>query len=293
MDINALETFIEVAERKSFSRSAERLHVTQPAVSKRIAALETELTLRLFDRVGRSVYLTEAGKTLLPAARKITSELTRISNELTCLAGEVSGKLSIGAIEHVRLDRLAPLLKSYRQTYPQVEIDVQVINANEALDSIESGKVEMVLCSTNTPGPGSDTNSQSRLSNLEVFNEKLLVVVASDNPLAKLSTITAVELAQYPAVLPKPHSPTRQSIDRITGANGVEVCVAMETRDMSTMRSMVASGPGWALLPQSELDDSLAELNVPDLQLRYSQELIRNSDRSLSRAAQAFFDLLS
>jgi len=149
MDINNLQAFIEVAEKKSFSRSAESLKLTQPAVSKRIAALESELASRLFDRVGRSVHLTEAGKVLLPSALKINSELSRIESEIISLGKEVGGKLSIGAAEHVGLDRLAPVIKNYKEQYPDVEIDLQFLNTSEALDSIENGRLDMSLCSVN------------------------------------------------------------------------------------------------------------------------------------------------
>jgi len=113
LDINNLHAFIEVAEKKSFSRSAESLNLTQPAVSKRIAALESELDSRLFDRVGRTVHLTEIGKVLLPSALKISSEVARIENEIISLGSVVGGKLSIGAAEHVGVERLATMLKSY------------------------------------------------------------------------------------------------------------------------------------------------------------------------------------
>ena len=87
MDINNLKAFIEVADKKSFSRSAESLKLTQPAVSKRIAALESELSAKLFDRVGRNVYLTEAGQVLLPSARQISLELSRIE-DVICNLGK-------------------------------------------------------------------------------------------------------------------------------------------------------------------------------------------------------------
>lgn len=290
MDINNLEAFIEVADSKSFSRSAEALRLTQPAVSKRIAALETELTLRLFDRVGRSVHLTEAGKMLLPAARKITTEVSRVSCEIISMGKEVGGTFSIGAIEHAGLERLAPLLKRYKQKHPKVEIDVHVVQADEGLHDIESGKVEMILCSTNTPVTAA--KSQSHLIALEVFSERQLVVVANDHALVRLNTIDAVQLTEHPAILPQPRSATRQSIDKVMAINGVAARIAMQVRDTSTARAMVASGMGWALLPESELTDNLAVLNVPDLQLTYSQHLVRHSQYSTSRAAQAFIDML-
>jgi len=115
-------------------------------VSKRIAALESELASRLFDRVGRTVHLTEAGKVLLPSALKISSEVSRIEDQISSLGKEVRGKLSIGSSEHVCVDRLAPVLKAYRQAYPDVQIELQFNRTEETLNGIEHGAIDMGLC---------------------------------------------------------------------------------------------------------------------------------------------------
>ena len=203
---------------------------------------------------------------------------------------EVGGTFSIGAIEHAGLGRLALLLKRYKQKHPGVEIDVHVVQADKGLLDIESGKVEMILCSTNTPITAAI--SQSLLIAIEVFSERQLVVVANDHALVRLNTINAVQLAEHPAILPQPRSATRQSIDQLMATNGVQARVAIQVRDISTARSMVASGMGWAVLPESELTDSLTVLNVPDLLLTYSQNLLRHSQYRTSRAVQAFIDML-
>jgi len=290
MDINNLQAFIEVAEKKSFSRSAESLKLTQPAVSKRIAALEAELASRLFDRVGRSVHLTEAGKVLLPSALKINSELSRIESEITSLGKEVGGKLSIGAAEHVGLDRLAPVLKHYKEQYPDVEIDLQFLDTSEALDCIENGKLDMSLCSVNESRVVEKTHA--RLLNIEVWSEKLRVVVDRNHPLVRMGPVTVRQLATYPSIVPQRSSAIRKSIDQVMIENGVEALVAMEATDFSTTRSMASIGLGWAFLPTSELDESTVTVDVSDVDLRYSVALVRNPDRSMSRAAQAFVDSL-
>lgn len=290
MDINNLQAFIEVAEKKSFSRSAESLKLTQPAVSKRIAALESELASRLFDRVGRSVHLTEAGKVLLPSALKINSELSRIESEITSLGKEVGGKLSIGAAEHVGLDRLAPVIKNYKDQYPDVEIDLQFLNTSEALDNIETGKLDMSLCSVNESRVVEKTHA--RLLNIEVWSEKLRVVVDRNHPLVRMGPVTVRQLATYPSIVPQRSSAIRKSIDQIMIENGVEALVAMEATDFSTTRSMASIGLGWTFLPTSELDESTVTVDVSDVDLRYSVALVRNPDRSMSRAAQAFVDSL-
>ena len=110
MDLANLNAFIAIAEAGSFSEAAERLHLTQPAVSKRIAGLEQQLDTRLFDRLGREVSLTEAGRALLPRAYQILYVLDDTRRALTNLNGEVSGRLTLATSHHIGLHRL-PALK--------------------------------------------------------------------------------------------------------------------------------------------------------------------------------------
>lgn len=290
MDINNLQAFIEVAEKKSFSRSAETLKLTQPAVSKRIAALESELSSRLFDRVGRRVHLTEAGKVLLPSALKISSEVSRIETEISCLGKEVAGKLSIGAAEHVCLERLAPLLKQYKQAFPNVEMDLQFSRSAESLEGIETGKLDMCLCAVSDMAAVNDSNT--RLVSVEVWKEPVRVVVGRSHPLARLGGVTIQELAQHPGILPQEYSAIRKTINQSMVSNNLQAKVAMEATDFPTARSMASIGLGWACLPQTSLDDSLAIVDVEGLDLDCSVNLVRNPDRSMSRAAQAFVDTL-
>ena len=112
MDLNSLNTFIAIAETGSFSEAGERLHLTQPAVSKRIAALEQQLNARLFDRVGREVNLTEAGRALLPRAYQLLNVLDDTRRALNNLTGEVSGRLVLATSHHIGLHRLPPLLRA-------------------------------------------------------------------------------------------------------------------------------------------------------------------------------------
>nr|P96194.1 RecName: Full=Uncharacterized HTH-type transcriptional regulator in ibpB-leuC intergenic region [Azotobacter vinelandii]CAA72148.1 CynR protein [Azotobacter vinelandii] len=108
MDLASLNAFIAVAETGSFSEAGERLHLTQPAVSKRIAALEQQLQVRLFDRLGREVRLTEAGRALLPRAYRILSVLEDTRRALNNLNGDVSGRLTLATSHHIGLHRLPP-----------------------------------------------------------------------------------------------------------------------------------------------------------------------------------------
>ena len=290
MDINNLLAFIEVAEKRSFSRSAESLKLTQPAVSKRIAALESELSSRLFDRVGRTVHLTEAGKVLLPSALKINSEVSRIENEIGSLGKEVKGKLSIGAAEHVSVDRLASVLHIFKVEYPEVEVDLHFTKSKETLFEVQNGILDMGLCSIF--GSNREDKEHAKLRSIEVWSDKLRVVVDKSHPLANQGNISIEQLAKYPAILPKQYSAVRKSINTIMVNHHAEAIIAMEVTDFSTNKIMASIGLGWACIPENEVVDSLVVLDVPDMLIEHSVALVRNPDRSMSRAAQAFVDIL-
>jgi len=290
VDINNLRAFIEVAENKSFSKSAESLKITQPAISKRIAALESELSSRLFDRGGRTVHITEAGRVLLSSALEIISEISRIKHEISCLGEEVRGKLSIGTAEHVCINRLTPIISAYRKVYPNVEIDLHFSEAEETLNNINEGSLDLGLCvdiSSDTVRK-SDTNLHSR----EVWSEELLVVSDQKHTLASNENISIKQLAGHPAILPKNQSNVRKSLDQLMAKHQVRATVSTEVNEFPTMRSMSSIGFGWTCLPESELDNSLTILNVADFNLTQSVALVWNTDRSMSCAAQAFVDSL-
>ncbi len=121
MDINALRAFVEVAQQRSFSEAAEALHLTQPAVSKRVAQLETELGTRLFDRIGRSVSPTAIGSALLPRAQRMLRDVGEFKRVVAELAGDVSGQLTMGTSHHIGLHRLPDPLRRFTEGYPASE----------------------------------------------------------------------------------------------------------------------------------------------------------------------------
>src|SRR5690606_37510681 len=118
MDIANLNAFIAIAETGSFSHAADRLHLTQPAVSKRLAALESQLGVRLFDRLGREIGLTEAGRALIPRAYQILSVLDATRRALSNLNGDISGRLFLAPSHHIGLHRLPPLLRAFPRARP-------------------------------------------------------------------------------------------------------------------------------------------------------------------------------
>ena len=179
MEINELKTFVAVAEQASFSLAAKHLYLTQPAVSKRVTALEEQLATKLFDRVGRRVCLTEAGKALLPKAYGILKEIDESRRMIANLSGQVRGRLSLGTSHHIGLHRLPPILRAYISRFPEVELDLHFLDSEAGCDEIERGKLDLaVVTLPPTPPPA--------ISVLQIWDDPLDFVVTPDHPLARL-----------------------------------------------------------------------------------------------------------
>lgn len=287
MDLNALEAFVAVAESSSFSRAAEQLFLTQPAVSKRIATLESQLDARLFDRVGRSIQLTEAGAALLPTARRVLAELQQTRTTLKQLAsGEVAGRLSIGTSHHIGLHRLPPVLSGFSRNYPGVQIDIDFMDSEQAYEQITQGKAELAVV---TLAPVAENN----LISVPIWHDPLDIMVANDHELLHAGSLPdLVALSEHPAILPGLNTYTGQIIKRLFDEHGLSLQVALATNYLETIRMMASVGLGWTILPRSMRDASLATVKISGVTTERTLGLVYHRGRSLSRAAQAFIDAL-
>ena len=143
MDFANLQAFVAVAEQRSFSRAAGQLFLTQPAISKRIAGLEEELGSPLFDRIGHQVQLTEAGRALLPRARRLLRDLEDSRRAIRNLSGQIAGQLSVGTSHHIGLHRLPAVLRHYTAAYPTVELDLQFMESEQVCHGVLHGDCEL------------------------------------------------------------------------------------------------------------------------------------------------------
>ncbi|WP_297527072.1 LysR family transcriptional regulator [Thiohalobacter sp.] len=287
MDIRNLQAFVRVAESGSFSLAAERLHLTQPAVSKRIAALESGLAHRLFDRMGRRLRLTEAGETLLPRARRILAEFEDARRRLEDLSGEVGGHLRLGTSHHIGLHRLPPLLRDFTRRYPEAQLDLEFLDSEAACEAVAQGRLDLGVVTLPTRPP-------DNLRVIPVWPDPLAFVVAPDHPLAVHRRVSPSRLAEHRAILPGPETYTGQIIARAFQARGVQLDAGPSIHYLETIKMLVAVGLGWSLLPRSLLDEQLIEVQVQGLgKLSRTLGLVRHRERTLSNAAQAFVDLLT
>ena len=286
MDTATLRAFLTVAKTRSFSQAAVQLHLTQPAVSKRVAVLEAELNTRLFDRIGKQVTLTEAGQALLPRAQHILDEMADSRRALTNLSGKISGLLSIGTSHHIGLHRLPQVLRAFHIAYPDVELDLRFMDSEAACTAVARGELEL----------GIVTLPLEPLKNLvmtPIWDDPLGVVVAPHHPLAKSQRVRPETLAQYPAVLPGQGTYTRAILERAFAPLGIQVPLRMSTNYLETLKMLATVGLGWSVLPQAMVHGK--ELHVLKLQgvnLQRTLGMVRHRARTLSNAAQALVELL-
>ncbi|MBR9868455.1 MAG: LysR family transcriptional regulator [Oceanospirillales bacterium] len=285
MDTNALQAFVAVAETGSFSRAAEKLFLTQSAMSKRILILEQQLNSRLFDRIGRTVGLTEAGRELLPRANRILLELEDARRSLSNLSGEVNGTLSVAASHHISLHRLPPVLRQYIREFPQVKLDLRFDESEIAYDNVLKGNIEIALI-TLAPHPAPSIHSKA------IWRDKLNYVVATDHPLAALEQVTLEQLCNYPAILSGSATFTRQLANLQFSQLGLQPDTTMSTNYLDTIRMMVQIGLGWSLLPDTMTENSLSILNVDVPPVTRELGYITHKERTLSNAARHFIHLL-
>ena len=285
MDTPSLQAFVAVAETASFSLAAEQLHLTQPAVSKRIAQLEQLHGARLFDRIGRRVSLTEAGNILLPRARAILVMHDDTRRALRNLSGEVKGSLTMATSHHVGLHRLPPLLKAFTMAHPEVRMDMRFLDSEQAYQGVLDGELELAVV---TLAPHRDPN----LTVVPVWLDEMRFVCGRDHPLAGHKALPLAALSQHDAVLPGHLTFTRGIVIDTFARDGLSVEVSMSTNYLETLKMMVAIGLGWSVLPESMIDDEIEILPIDHRPIERQLGYLYHNNRTLSNAASAMIELL-
>ena len=285
MDTQNLRAFMLVAESGSFSLAAEKLHLTQPAVSKRVALLEDQLGTGLFDRIGRNISLTEAGQALLPHARAVQLELEAAEQSVRDLSGAVAGRLRIATSHHIGLHRLPPVLSAFSADYGAVQLDIDFMDSEQAYELIMQGKAEIAVV-TLAPVP------EASLVTLPLWPDPLDFMVARNHQLTRYRGLDLPALSEHTAILPGLNTYTGQIVARLFEQHQLALQVSMATNYLETIRMMASVGLGWTVLPRSMSDASLATLKISGVRIERTLGIVYHRGRSLSRAARAFVEVL-
>lgn len=288
MDFSAYMAFIAVAEQGTFSKAADALYITQPAMSKRIALLEEKLGSQLFDRIGKRVMLNEAGRALLPIAERILQDIKESQRVIDNLSGTISGHLSLVTSHHIGLRRLPDILKQYSEDFPQVRLDLAFMDSENACQKIEKGSYELGVVTL-------PLIKSNRLKLTPLWNDPLTIAVALDHPLVKIANkklVTLNQLAKHSAILPAIGTYTRTVIEKPIVQKHGALDVILETNYLETIHMMVKIGLGWSALPRTMLDNSLVEIRVKGLKIERTLGIVQHAGRSLSNAGNVFIEIL-
>ncbi|MES1925073.1 LysR family transcriptional regulator [Salinisphaera sp. T31B1] len=285
MQTDAIRAFVAICDLGSFQAAADTLHLSQPAISKRLATLEQRLGHALFDRVGRGVALTEAGRAYLPHARELLAVLADGQRALDNLGGKVAGPLRLALSHHVGLHRMPDILRAYIRHYPQVSPEVVFLDSEAACRRVANGELEIAVITL-------PTVADPQLVETHIWDDPMRVFAAHEHPLARSSPVGAAALAEHPAVLPPTESYTYGIVVAALARLGVTVTPRMTSHYLETLQMLAATGIGWTVLPASMHHEELVPVEVRGLALTRRLGVIRHPQRSLSNAAGALLTML-
>jgi len=284
-----LNVFLAVVKERSFTRAAEKLYRTQPAISLAIQRLENELGERLLDRSGRDLALTEAGKLVYDCARRQENLQSELSSQLSELRNKAIGRLVIGANESMT-HYLLPHLCAYRQMYPKIKLVVQRSRSTELPDHLVAGDVDFGILSYRP--------DDERFEAMPLYIDHLSFVLPPGHRLAGRKTVPIKELGMETFVAHNVLSPYRQTVIREFQRQKVTLNMDIEMPTVESVRLMVQAGQGVAFLPRMCVDQDLRqgllkEVQVKELKLERTIYLVRVAKRALSHAGKAFLDMVN
>lgn len=284
LDTQQVLAFLAVAESGSFSKAARRLHVTQPAVSKRVAQLEHLLGHPLFDRISRRVMLTEEGERLLPVARGVRQSLYEFVDEATADQNLLGGRLGLGLSHYCGLHLLPEVLRTFTLRYPDVLLDLAFLDSEAAIEAVHSGRITIAYA-TLPPRVGDEVETTP------LWHELLLPIAANHVVEREPSGIDLHALGRrLPVILPAEHTSTRQAIDRWLDEINLLPPAVIEVNQLDSIAVLTSTGVGWSILPETLHTPGLRTLDPGSGVILPSRRLglVRRHGGDLSRLAEAF-----
>ena len=288
MDISQLEVFLSVAREKSFSRAAEALHRTQPAVSQAVRRLEGELGEPLFDRSSKDGTLTAAGKVLFDFAQQMMNLRHHAHTAIRELRDLHRGKLTLSANEYTVMG-LLPLIPIFRARHPHIKIEVKRSLASRIPSEILERDAEI--------GVVTFKPSEASVRSIPLTTDELALVVAPDHPLAGRQIISVKELGAETFIAHNVPSPYRERVVKTFEKHRTPLNISMEMPTLEAIKRMVEDRMGVALVPrltaQTEIERGLlVGLTVKEMRLERKLHLIYRRGATLSHAAKAFLDVV-
>ena len=291
MTLEQLRIFVAVAEREHVTRAAADLHLTQSATSAAVAALESRYATKLFDRVGRRIELTEAGRLFLTEARAVLARAQAAETLLTDLAGLKRGALSLAASQTVGNYWLPPVMQAYRERHPGVTLSLRIGNTEQVSQWVHDTSADIGLIEGEIDDPA--------LSVTQFAEDEMVLVVGRDHPWAGRTSVAPAELPRTSWVLREPGSGTRSIFESWLSAAGLapsSLPIALEFPSNEAIRGAIEAGAGATVISRLVADGGLRAGSLVQVGLDLPKRRfyrLRHKERHLTHAERAFAELLS
>lgn len=289
MDLGQLETFLVIAREKSFSRAAERLFRTQPAVSLALKRLEEELGETLVDRTTKGGTLTDAGATLLPLAQRMFDLRQEILDTFGALKGLQQGRLNIGANESVSEFLLPRILLAYQQAWPAIKLQAYRQTSERIPTEVLERRLDVGFVSYDALHP--------ELVSEVIHRDRMVLVVPPGHRLARRKNLSIMDLGEERFVAHNAPTPTRTAIIELFARCNTPLRLTMELASIATILEFVRLGAGLAILPRMTTttavrEGRVVEVPVRELQVEKLIRIVTRREAALSPATRAFLDLI-
>jgi len=288
MTLRQLQCFAAVARNLSFTRAADELHLTQPAVSMQVRQLEQQAGLPLTEQFGRKVHLTEAGEEVFRYAKSILHLVDEMDDVLDKLKGFAGGRLRIAAISSANY--FAPrLLGTFHQRFPDVGVSINVTNQTAVVRQVIDNDVDMAIMGQPPDDP--------QLEATPFMENPLIIVAPPDHPLAARKRIPLKALETETFLIREPGSGTRGAMQRFFREHKLKLRTGMELGSLSSIKQGVQAGLGLGLLPRGAVETEvslgrLVELRLEDMPIERHWYVVMHKGKRLSIAAEEFRQLL-
>lgn len=253
MDIK-FKLFCAVAETKSFSKTSRIVHLSQPAVSLQIQALEEFFETKLFDRSGGEISLTPAGEFLYPQAKHILDHYTDIEKEMRKITGAIKGGFTLGASTSIGNHVLPRVIIAFKKEHPKVKISMMVGNTKRIEELVKSGFIDFGLVAGECMG--------GRLKRETIMSDDLILIVSRDHPWAKKKMVSILDLLKEPFIFREEGSGTRQKIEEYFASHGISIHdmhVAMVLGSTASIKESVEAGVGVSIVSKWAVQRELGE----------------------------------
>jgi DNA-binding transcriptional LysR family regulator len=289
LDFGQIEAFVQVATHNSFSRAAEQLQLTQPSITARIQALERELGEELFERGGRGVKLTDAGRVFLPYVERILQLIQEARDVVEEVRNVQVGSLRLGSAITVSTYVLPGMLHRFCRDFPNVDVLIRTGRSEQVMNMLLSDEVQVAIIRSLT---------NAEVESVPLYDDEIVLVAHPDHPFARTGRTTVAEAAREPIVLFDRGSSYYAIIHTLFRRASVIPNVAMELDSLEATKRMVEEGLGIALVPlvtiQRELETgALSRVDFSDVEpIKRPISLLYRKNRKRSRTVQAFIDMM-